>query len=132
MVERWLQGWGLRLCYPLTRDQRAKTAAAQPGIHRRDRAPPGHARREQRAGRRPQLSGGARLPLLPGSVWVGCPPPGSRSSRGSGRVPESPGEALVGRQRALRVAGEGDLGPNPEPPAPPHPLHRLLPGVPEQ
>lgn len=42
------------------------------------------------------------------------------------------GEARVGRQGALRVAGEGDLGPSPEPRALQHPLRRLLLGVPEQ
>lgn len=116
MVDLWLQGWGRRVCDLLTRDQRAKTAAAQPGTHRRDRAPPDHARREQRVGRRPQLSGGPRLPLLPGSAWVGCPLPGSPSSRGSGRVPESrgrpawdargrsgrPGRVTLGRTRSRR------------------------------
>lgn len=124
------------MCDPLTRDQRARTAAAQPGTHRRDRAPPDHDRREQRAGRRPRLSGGPRLPLLPGSAWVGCPPPGSGSSRGSGRVPESrgrpawdargrsgrPGRVTLGRTRSrwhrrspcivcCPVSGSSDLCP---------------------
>lgn len=88
---------GRRVCDRLTQDQGARTAAAQPGTHRRAQAPPGHARREQRAGRRPQLSGGPRLPLLPGSAWVRCPPPGPGSGSGSGsgrgprRVPEGRG-----------------------------------------
>ncbi|EGW15165.1 hypothetical protein I79_024774 [Cricetulus griseus] len=46
--------------------------------------------------------------------------------------PRGSGEALVGRQGALRAAGEGDLGQSPEQLSPPHPLHRLLPGVLEQ
>lgn len=37
----------------------------------------------------------------------------------------------MGRQGALRVAGEGDLGPSPEPRALQHPLRRLLLGVPD-
>lgn len=114
MTGRWIQGRGRRACDPLTQDQRARTAAAQPGTHQRDQAPPGHARREQRAGRRPQLSGGPRLPLLPGSAWVLCPPPGSCPSRGSRRVTEGrgrlawdargrsgwPGRVTLGRARS--------------------------------
>lgn len=110
MTSRWVQGRGRGACDPLTQDQRARTAAAQPGSHRRDQAPPGHACREQRAGRRPQLSGGPRLPLLPSSAWVLCPPLGSCSSRGARRVPEGWGRpARDARGRSGRL-GRVTLG----------------------
>lgn len=136
MTGRWIQGRGRRACDRLTQDHRAGTAAAQPGTHRRDQAPPGHARREQRAGRRPQLSGGPRLPLLPGSASVLCPPPGfcpSRvpgvSRRAGGRPAWDargrsgwPGRVTLGRARSrghcsipcvacCRVSRTGDLCP---------------------
>lgn len=91
MTGPWFQGRGRRACDQLTQDHRARTAAAQPGTYRRDQAPPGHARREQRAGRRPQLSGGPRLQLLPGSASVFCPPPGSCPSRVPGVSPRAEG-----------------------------------------